>query len=134
MVSDKGGLSVNLGLTEAQINNAIAVAVVEQMTPDRQEAMIRDVVRAHLQVKTSQWEKETLLSKVVGEYVRSVAVDEVKQRITALEPRIRELVRSALGQPFEDSVFRQLQSALASKVVASISITADLGELDSESE
>jgi hypothetical protein len=130
MVSNAGGLNVNLGLTEAQINNAIAVAVVEQMTPERQEAMIRDVVRAHLQVKTSQWDKETLLSKVVGEYVRSVAVDEVKQRITALEPRIRELVRNALGAPFEDSVLRQLQVGLANKVVASVSISADLGDFD----
>ena len=123
-------LSVNLGITEAQINNAIAVAVVETMTPERQAAMIRDVVRAHLQIRPSTYDKETLLSKTVGDYVRNKVVEVLKQSLGAMDSAISEIVRESLGKGFEESVLRQLRNALSRKVVSGINIDVSLEDKD----
>lgn len=130
MAAGESGLSVSLGITEAQINNAIAVAVAESMTPERQAALIRDVVRAHLQTKTSGWDKETILSKTVGDFVRNQAIEEVRAKLTEMEPRIRDVVRGALGASFEESVFSHLRAALARTVVSGITVTATLDRDD----
>ena len=133
MGDDSGKLNVSLGITEAQINNAIAVAVTEAMTPDRQAAMIRDVVRAHLQMKPSSfgsYDKETILSKVVGDYIRAEAMKAVQERLDTLAPEIHRIVGGALGPSFEASVFEQLRASLARKVVAEIQITAKVAADD----
>jgi len=113
---------------EAQIQNAIALAIAESFSPERNAQVVRDVVRAHLNYKESSYDKETMLNKAVGKMIRDIALDEVKNLIAKEEPKIREIVRVALGESFTDSIIAQLQTSIANKVVSSISITAYVNE------
>ena len=109
---------------EAQIQNAIAVAIAESFSPEKNAQVVRDIVRAHLNHKESSYDKETLLSKSVGKMVREIALDEVNKMIAKEETKLREIVRSALGESFTDSIIEQLNNSIAHKVVSSIQITA----------
>ena len=113
---------------EAQIQNAIALAITESFSPEKNAQVVRDVVRAHLNYKENSYDKETILSKAVGRMIRDIALDEVKNLITKEESKIREIVCTALGESFTDSVLNQLKSALANKVVSNISIVANLND------
>jgi hypothetical protein len=113
---------------EAQIQNAIALAITESFSPEKNAQVVRDVVRAHLNYKETSYDKETILSKAVGRMIRDIALDEVKNLISKEEPKIREIVRVALGESFTDSIIAQLQTSIANKVVSSISITAYVNE------
>ncbi len=111
---------------EAQIQNAIAVAIAGSFSPERNAEVVRDIVRAHLSHRESTYDKETLLSKSVGNMIREIAIDEVKKLIAEKEDKIRSIVRQTLGESFTDSIFTQLQLALSHKIVSNISINADL--------
>lgn len=117
---------IKFDISEVQIQNAIAVAIAESFSPDRNAQIVRDIVRAHLSYKENSYDKETILSKVVGTMIRTIAVDEVQKIIKEKEMEIRSIVRRTLGESFTDSVFIQLQASLSHKVISQIQITANL--------
>ena len=117
---------IKFDIGEAQIQNAIAVAIAESFTPERNAQLVRDIVRAHLSYKENDYDKETLLNKVVGRLIRGIATSELEQMIKSQENNIREIVRDTLGEPFTTSVFNNLKAALAHKVVSNIQIRVDL--------
>lgn len=113
---------------EAQIQNAIAVAITQAFSPEKNAQVVRDVVRAHLNHKENSYDKETLLSKSVGKLIRDIALDEVKKLIAEQDSSIRAIVRGCLGESFTESILDQLKISLSNKVVASIHVTASLEE------
>ena len=117
---------LEIGIGAAEIQNAIAVAIAEAFSPERNAQIIRDVVRAHLSAKEGLYDKETILGKTVGNMIRGIAVDEVQKLISSQEDKIRLIVRDTLGPSFTDSIFDQLKLSLSRKVVAEIEIKATL--------
>ena len=82
---------------EAQIQNAIAVGIAESFSGEKKEAIIRDIVRAHLSVKESSYDKETLLSKVVGQGIRKIASEALAAKVEEARPAIERTVLEVLG-------------------------------------
>jgi len=121
---------IKLEIGEGQIQNAIAVALAESFSPENKASIIRDVVRAHLNHKENTYDKETILSKVVGKHVRDVAMVQVKERLDEMKPDIQKIVKDSLGKQFSESVFMQLRQALSRVVVSGISLNVNLEEHD----
>lgn len=113
---------------EAQIQNAIAVAIAESFSPERNAQVVRDVVRAHLNHKENSYDKETILSKTVGKIIREIAINEIQKIIQEQEPNIRNITRKTLGEQFTDSLLTQLKSQLSRKIISDISISATIEE------
>ena len=111
---------------EAEIRNAIAVAIAESFSPERQESLIRDIVRAHLQFKTGSYDKETLLGKVVGEQIRTIAVEEISKMMQENKEKFAVIVRNLLGETFVDSVCLQLEDAIKSITTNKLRLIADM--------
>lgn len=115
---------IDLNITEGMIANAMAVAIAEAFSPEKKDQVIRDVVRAHLSYKANSYDRDTLLSKVVGEQIRAQAMEAVKAKVADLAPDIRRIVDKALGPRFSDSVLAQLEASVARLAVANITIDA----------
>jgi len=107
---------IQLELTEGQINNAIAVALAESLTPERQQALIRDVVRAHLAAKSTTYGRETILSAAVGAQVKEIAGERMKAAVEAMRPEIEAQVDKHLGPTFRESVLASLKTALEGRL------------------
>lgn len=120
--------ALSLEISEGQLKDAIAVALVEAFSPEKRDALMRDVVRAHLAYKTNSWDKQTLLGVAVGKMIRKVATEEMNKRLEEMRPRIAEMVRGALGSKFEASVFLSLTGALQSVAIRNIRVVAEMDE------
>lgn len=117
---------LELEITEGQIQNAIAVAIAESFSPEKRDALLRDTVRAHLSLKQNSYDKETILSKQVGQQIREYAKEAVKELLEGLKPEIQKITSECLGPQFKESIFEQLKNALAYKTVGAIQINVDL--------
>lgn len=115
-------MSLDVSIPEALIKNAIAVAIAETFSPEKKDALIRDVVRAHLQYKENSYDKETILSKKVGEFIRRIALEEVGNVLDTMRPDVERIVQETLGPQFKDSVFANLKRGLQSVIVRNISV------------
>lgn len=111
-------------IPEGIIKNAVAVAIVSAMNDAMRENVITDVVRAHLNHKIDTYGKETILSRAVGEAVRGMVKDALKERLETIRPKVNETVGRVLGPKFEDQVFKELQSALETVVLSNVKLTA----------
>ena len=122
------GAAFKLEVSEGQIQNAIAVALAESFGPDKRDALFRDVIRAHLSQRENSYDKETLLSKRIGQMIRQMADEAMKARMEELKPEITKIVSAALGPRFAESVYEQVRNALSRVVVGSIQVTASLDD------
>lgn len=129
-----GTAKIDLNITEGMIANAIAVAISDAFTPEKRDAMIRDVIRAHLSVKQNSWDKDTLLSKAVGDQIRKMTDESVRERVAQMGDEVRALVTKTLGPQFQESVLTQLQAALGRMATSNLTLTAkaDFADMDED--
>jgi flagellar motor switch protein FliG len=123
-------MPISFDIPKGEIENAIALAIAESFTPERKEAMVRDIVRAHLSYRESTYDKETLLSKAVGKIVRDIATEKMTAIVNDMRPKIEGIIVSCLGPAFKESVFKQLDYALKNKMISNIRIMADMDSID----
>lgn len=119
---------LKLDIGEGQISNAIAVALAESFSGDKRDALLRDIIRAHLSAKENSYDKETLLGKRIGQMVREMAKEALEEEVKKLRPRIVEIVRKALGPGFEEEVCNQLERGLSYRKVEGISVSVRVAE------
>lgn len=121
--------SLKLEISEGQIQNAIAVALAESFTSEKKEAMVRDIVRAHLQHRENSYDKETLLAKRVGALMRQVAEEVLKAEVETLRPDIEKAIREKLGPQFRLNLIEQVQSALSKVVLSSLRVSVHVDDI-----
>jgi hypothetical protein len=121
---------IKLDIGEAQIQNAIAVAIAETFTGEKRDALLRDIIRAHLSHKESSYDKETLLSKQVGGMVRQIAMECVKKEVDHVRPAIERVVKELLGPGFEESVCDQLREGMARRKVEGVTVSIRVADDD----
>lgn len=121
---------LKLEIGEAQIQNAIAVAIAESFSGEKRDAIVRDIVRAHLSMKANSYDKETLLGKRIGDAIRSIAVEAIQAEVDAIKPAIAKVVHDALGPGFEEEVCQQLRSGLAYRKVEGVNVSIRMHEDD----
>lgn len=119
-------LKIDIG--EAQITNAIAVGIAESFSADKRDALLRDIVRAHLQYKRNSYDKETLLSGVIGEHVRAIATEKTVELIKGMSLEIGAVVERTLGPRFKESILTQLENSLAHRVISGVSVRFNIDE------
>ena len=119
---------LKLDIGEGQIMNAIAVALAESFSGEKRDALLRDIIRAHMSVKRNSYDKETLLSSVVGDKVRAMAMQALEQEIEKSRPAIERTVREVLGPGFEDTICEQLKYGLSRRKVSNIALTVSVEE------
>lgn len=119
---------LKLEIGEAQIQNAIAVAVAESFSGEKRDALLRDIIRAHLSAKENSYDKETLLNKRVGSMIRTYAGECLEAELQALKPKIAEIVNKHLGPGFEEEVCSQLIKGLTYRKVTGISVSVSVAE------
>ena len=119
--------SINLDISEGEIQNAIAVALAEAFGPSKRDALIRDVMRAHLSIKKNSYDRETLLSKVVGDQIRKYATTALEEIFESeMKDKIQSIVKAAMGDEFKESVYGQVKKSVSNAVVSGIRVTCDM--------
>lgn len=122
---------LKLQIGEAEIQNAIAVALAEALSPERKDAMIRDIVRAHLTVKDGIYGRETVLGKTIGNLLRIEAEKQVREIFEdKVAPRVRGIVLDALGPAWVDAICTQLKTAIAKRMVTGITVDVTVLDVD----
>lgn len=119
-------MPINIDIPEAVIRNAVAVAIAESFAPEKRDALLRDIIRAHLQVRASEYDKDTLLGKKVGEIVRRVAMEEVGDVLDSMRPNIERIIQEALGPQFKESVYTSLRTGLQRLAISNISVSVNM--------
>lgn len=118
--------SLKLEISEGQIQNAIAVALAESLPPEKRDALVRDVVRAHLTLKTNSYDKETLLSKALGDALRGMAKQALDVELEAMRPKVDALVQEIFGDKFQGDVLDQLKTQLSQVAIKNLKVSVDI--------
>ena len=121
-------MPLSIDISEAEIRNAIAVALAESFTGEKRDALLRDVVRAHLQHREGQYDKETILSKVVGKQVREMAGEELDRILDSMRDDVHRIVGEELGEQFQISVYNTLRTSLRRVVLVNLVVSAQVDE------
>ncbi len=117
--------TASLGIPDGVIKDAIAVAIAEAFAPEKRDQIVRDIVRAHLEVKADGYSRETLLAKRVGDTIRTVAGEEVDRVIKEeLAAKIRAATAEILGPQWQDSCVDSFRSALRTLTLNQLRVIA----------
>lgn len=121
---------LKIEISHGELRNAIAVALVDAFSPEKRDAIIRNVVRAHLEMKSpnSGWgQDQTILDKAVGDMLRKEAEEMMIERLQEMRPRIKEIVRKHLGPQYEEALVAKFEAAMSSTVrIAGLSLHVDM--------
>ena len=118
-------MAINIDIPAAQITNAIAVGIAEAFSAEKRDALLRDIVRAHLSYREQPYDKETLLGKQVGRMVRDIAAEKVAEMVSAWKDEVAAIVAEELGPQFSETVFEQLRDCLRNLSIANLRVIAD---------
>jgi len=118
---------IKIDLTEAQINNAIAIAIAEAFTGEARDAMLRDLIRGHLAYKADRYGSETLIQKVLNETLKAQVDKSLREHLETLRPEVDALVKKMLGKNYRANILDQLQNSLSRLCLSSIYIEAKAG-------
>lgn len=121
---------VSLKLTETQIQNAISIALTEALSQKDKDILLRDVVRAHMNYKENSYDRETLLSKQVGETVRRIASEKMALILESWKPEVEAVVEKTLGKNIKVDILSQIEYALGRATIANMKISIDLKDND----
>ena len=119
---------LKLDIGEGQIANDIAVALAESFSGEKRDALLRDIIRAHMSAKENNYSKETLLNQTVGNKIRTMAREAMEAQIETLRPRIAEIVRQQMGPEFEATVCAQLMAGLSRRKIEGITVSVTMAE------
>ena len=114
--------SVKLEITEGQIQNAIAVAIAESFTEDKRDALLRDVIRAHLTTKKDSYSRETLLSETVNKFVREVTTEELAKHVAKMRPEIEAIIAKFFGEGIKPQIEEKLEAALSRAITKDLQV------------
>lgn len=117
---------LKLELSEGDINNAIAVALAEAFSPEKRDALLRDLVRTILSQKASSYGKETLLSAAVHTRLVTMVQVKLEKTIDELRPEVEVLVEEALGPRFKLNVLDGVKHGLNQIVMNNIKVKVEL--------
>lgn len=115
---------IDLNITEGMIANAIACAIADAFSPEKKDQVLRDIVRAHLSLKTNSWDRDTMLSKAIGDAIRQQATEAVKDAVASMAPDVKRIVAEVFGPKARADILRQLETSLNALVISNISLTA----------
>lgn len=122
-MSTKNNLSIEL--TDGQIKDAVAVALAECFSPERRDALIRDIIREHLTAKRETYSRETLLTETVGRAIKAIAEEALKVELEKMEPEVHALIAKQFGEGMKDSIFEQLKTSLSRMTAQGIQIKVE---------
>lgn len=114
--------TVELKLTEGQIQNAIAVAIAEAFTPERRDELVRDAIRAHLTVKSNSYDKETLFSSAVNRQLREMVAAELEKEVQAMRPELEALVKKYFHQNVQAEILGTIEKQLVEGLTKNIQV------------
>ena len=118
-------MPLNIDIPEGVIRDAIAVAIAESFTGEKRDALIRDIVRAHLQYRANNYDKETLLGNKVNEIIGQMVSDQIVVTLQEMRPHVNRIVSEVLGDSFRDSLYKSLEAGLKSLAVGNLRIKVD---------
>ncbi len=122
------GTKIDVEIAEVDIQNAIAVGIAESFTSEKKDAMIRQVVRAHLTMKDDSGRfgdrDKTILDKAVGDMIRKESEEELGRVMETMKPKVCALVREVLGPQYQEVVFDKLKTALSNIRISNLSVSA----------
>ncbi len=122
--------TVELKLTEGQINNAIAIAIAEAFTPEKKDSLIRDIIRQHLTIKQDHYSKDTLFSHSVNKVIGVMVKEELDKQVEALRPEVEEMVKEVFGGKVKINIIEQLKYSLKKVALDNISVSVTVGKDD----
>lgn len=117
-------MAISIDIPEAEIKNALAVAVAESFAPDKRDALLRDIIRTHISAKKDDYSKQTILDAAVGSQIRSMATNVLTAEIEKMRPEVEAIVAEMLGPKFKIDVIAQLKLALSHVSLNNLTITA----------
>lgn len=124
--------AVNIELTEGQIRDAVAVALAEAFSDEQRQRLILDVVRAHLQARERDYDRETILAKRAGEMIREIAKEELSLQLETMRPRVRAALRTWMGKEWEDAILLNLTAELKKIIVRGVKVIVDCDVAENE--
>jgi len=122
---------VKIELTEGEIRNAVALALAESFSPEKRDALLRNVIRAHLEDKDQSggWggRDQTILDKAVGVMLRTEAEAMLTERLAEMRPRVREIIGKHLGPQYEEALLGKFEEAMKATVrIANLSLHVEM--------